>query len=135
VPLEDIRLLVDPENDPRVVDLRNTVTCVARSLKNKGSNPVAGAKPHNRKDNGKPITKAPDCGKLEQKLKGYITQRSKFQKAMNFAQEQLNTREDANRNAVLNAANEYFDMQKKRSCPLKVHVRRGCESALNLKLC
>jgi hypothetical protein len=114
MPLEDIRLLVDPENDPRVVDLRNAVTYVARNLKNEGSNPVAGSGPHNRKDNGKPITKAPDCGKLAQKLKGYITQRSKFQKEINFAQEQLNTWENANRNALLNAAKdgiEYFTGQ------------------------
>ena len=111
MPIEDIRLLVNPENDPRVVDLRNANTYIVKNLKNDSAKADTAAKPHDKKDNGKPIIKAPDCKKLAQKLKGYLTQRDKFHKTINLAQEQLNTWENENRNALLNAAKdgiEYF---------------------------
>jgi hypothetical protein len=111
MPIEDVRLLVNPENDPRVVDLRNAKSFIVKNLKDQGANPHAAAKQPYRKDNGKPIIKPPDCEKLAQRLKSDITRQEKFYKTVNLAQEQLNTWEDANRNALLNAAKdgiEYF---------------------------
>ena len=114
MPLKDIQLLVNPENDPRVVDLKNATAYVVKNLKD-GANPAPGTtKPRDGRADGKPITKAPDCAKLNQKLQGFITQRDKFDKTINMAQEQLTTWETANRNALLNAAKdgiEYFTGQ------------------------
>lgn len=114
MPLKDIQFLVNPENDPRVVDLRNATTYVAKNLKNEGDGSAPATKPRDGKANGKPITKAPDCAKLNRKLQGFITQRDKFSNTINLAQEQLTTWETANRNALLNAAKdgiEYFTGQ------------------------
>ncbi|MGV1098319.1 hypothetical protein ACUUL3_02785 [Thiovibrio sp. JS02] len=114
MPLKDIQLLVNPENDPRVVDLRNATAYVAKNLKDDGEPPAPTAKPRDGKADGKPITKAPDCAKLTRKLQGFLTQREKFHNTINLAQEQLTTWEDANRNALLNAAKdgiEYFTGQ------------------------
>lgn len=105
MPIEDIRLLVNPENDPRVVDLRKAVAYVAKNLKD-GPNPSA---PGQAK--GGPIIQAPDCVQLTQRLNGFLDQRAKFQKTINLAQEQVDVWETANRNALLNAAKdgiEYF---------------------------
>ncbi len=114
MPLKDIQLLVNPENDPRVVDLRNATTYVVKNLKDEKESPAPGTKPRDGRDKGKPITKAPDCAKLNQKLQGFITQRDKFDKTITMAQEQVTTWESANRNALLNAAKdgiEYFTGQ------------------------
>ena len=114
MPLKDIQLLVNPENDPRIVDLKNATTYVAKNLKNEGDGSAPTTKPRNGKADGKPITKAPDCAKLNQKLQGFLTQRGKFSNTINLAQEQLTTWETANRNALLNAAKdgiEYFTGQ------------------------
>lgn len=114
MPLKDIQFLVNPENDPRVVDLKNATTYVAKNLKNEGGSSAPASKPHDGKADGKPITKAPDCAKLNQKLQGFLTQRDKFQNTITMAQEQFTTWEDANRNALLNAAKdgiEYFTGQ------------------------
>jgi hypothetical protein len=115
MPLKDIQLLVNPENDPRVVDLRNATAYVAKNLKNEGAPPAPGTtKPRDGRADGKPITKAPDCAKLNQKLQGFLTQRDKFSNTINLAQEQLSTWQEANRNALLQAAKdgiEYFTGQ------------------------
>ncbi len=114
MPLADIRLLVNPENDTSVIDLRKASAYVVKSLKNDSTKPVAGNKPHSAKDNGKPMITPADCAKLKLRLNGYISQRSKFEKTVNLAQEQLNEWETENRNALVNAAKdgiEYFTGQ------------------------
>jgi len=111
MPLEDIQLLVNPENDSRVVDLRNAKTLVVDSLKNDSEKLAAAASQFVRDNDGQPTAKTPDCQNLAQRLNGYIDQRNKFHKTIIFAQEQLTTWEDANRNALVNAAKdgvEYF---------------------------
>jgi hypothetical protein len=55
-----------------------------------------------------------DCAILSKKLDGFINQRSKFQKTIDLAQDQVTTWQNANRNALLNAAKdglEYFSGQ------------------------
>lgn len=104
MPLKDIQFLVTPENDPRVVDLREAHSFMVKSLKS--DKEVNG--------NGKPIVKAPDCAKLATKMQGYLNQREKFHKTVDLAQEQLTTWQEANRNALLQAAKdgiEYFTGQ------------------------
>lgn len=114
MPLKDIQFLVNPENDPKIVDLKNATIYVAKNLKNEGEGSAPAAKPKNEKDTDKPIPKRPDCAKLNQKLQGFITQRDKFHNTITMAQEQVTTWETANRNALLNAAKdgiEYFTGQ------------------------
>ena len=114
MPIEDIQLLVNPDSDPRVVDLRDANTYVARNIKNDSAELEEGTKPYDGDGNGEPIIEAPDCAKLAKKLNGFIDQRKKFQKTINLSQEQYNTWKTANRNALLNAAKdglEYFTGQ------------------------
>lgn len=109
MPLEDIRFLANPENDPNVVDLKNAKTYVVENLKKDNQKPAASAKPQGQKDKGE--TRPPDCVNLSKKLDGFIHQREQFQKTMDLAQDQLTTWQNANRNALMNAAKdglEYF---------------------------
>jgi hypothetical protein len=114
MPIEDIQLLVNPDNDPRVVDLRDATTYVAENIKNDSPNLAESTKPYDGDGNGEPIIEAPDCVNLAKKLNGFINQRKKFQKTINLSQEQYATWKNANRNALLNAAKdglEYFTGQ------------------------
>lgn len=110
MPIEQIELLVHPENDPNVVDLRNAVSYVVDNIKNESQKPAAAAKPAAEKGKGEPANRAPECEKLAQRLAGYIDQRAKFQKTIHLAQDQLTTWQTANRNALLNAAKEGLEV-------------------------
>lgn len=114
MPLVEIQLLVHPENDPRVVDLRNAQTYVVDNIKSDDKKFAATMKAHSGKENGEPIIQPPACSSLTKKMNGLLNQRNQFQKTVNMAQEQLATWESANRNALLNAAKdglEYFTGQ------------------------
>lgn len=114
MPIEQIELLVHPENDPNVVDLRNAVTYVVENIKTDRQKLAGAAKPDSEKGKGKPAIRPPECERLTQKLRSYIDQRAKFQKSINLAQNQLTTWQTANRNSLLNAAKdglEYFTGQ------------------------
>ena len=114
MPLAEIQLLVQPENDPRVVDLRNAQTYVAGNIKADGKKLAESMKAYNGQGNGEPIIQPPACSSLGKKLSGLLNQRNQFQKTVHMAQEQLATWESANRNALLNAAKdglEYFTGQ------------------------
>ncbi len=113
MPLEDIRLLVHPESDPDVVDLSKAKAYVVANIKNDRQKPAAAATPA-PKDPGGPIVQPADCAKLSQKLNAFVHQRNQFQKTIDLSQAQLTTWQNANRNALLNAAKdglEYFTGQ------------------------
>ena len=77
------------------------------SLKTEAEQRAATARPAP----GKPAMTAAECQTLTKRLSGYLDQRNKFHKTVLLAQEQLATWEDANRNALVNAAKdgvEYF---------------------------
>lgn len=106
MPTEDLQLLVNPENDPRVVDLRKANSYIIDNLKKDAEKTAAAAK---GKEN--PAAQPVDCQKLSKKLNGYLDQRNKFHKTVLLAQEQLTTWQDANRNALVNGVKdgvEYF---------------------------
>lgn len=110
MPEADLRLLVDPENDPRVVDLRNAVTYTAGNLKEDGTKPVP-RKEKKAKGEGEPIIEPPDCAALSRKLGSFLEQRSKFHKTILLAQNQVDEWAATNRGALVNAAKdgiEYF---------------------------
>jgi len=112
MPIEQIRLLVYPENDPNVVDLRNARNYVVENLKKNDQRITAAAKPTRADAQDRPTEEA--CVILSKKLDGFLTQRGKFQQTIDLAQEQLTTWQNANRNALLNAAKdglEYFSGQ------------------------
>jgi len=111
MPEKDLRLLVNPDNDPMVVDLRNAVAYVAGNLKDDGSTPVTIKSGRQASENGEPIIKPLDCPGLARKLGSFIAQRSKFNKTILLAQEQVDQWEATNRSALVNAAKdgiEYF---------------------------
>ncbi len=114
MPIEDIQTLVNPEKDPRVVDLGKAVSYVVDSIKNDSAKIEESIKPYDGNGNGEPITRDPACSKIADKLNRFIKQRANFQKTINFSQEQYATWKTANRNALLNAAKdglEYFTGQ------------------------
>lgn len=110
MPETDLHLLVDPENDPRVVDLRNSVSYTAGNLKEEASKPD----PNDVKKapgEGEPIVEPADCAALSRKLGSFLEQRDKFHKTILLAQGQVDEWQAANRGALLNAAKdgiEYF---------------------------
>ena len=111
MPETDLRLLVDPENDPRVVDLRSAVTYVVGNLEKDASTTAVNSSPRQPNGNGEPIIEPPDCKGLARKLNGFIEQRSRFNKTILLAQGQLDDWKSTNRNALVNAAKdgiEYF---------------------------
>ena len=111
MPTEDLQLLVNPESDPKVVDLRNAVTFVVDNLKNDEEKLAAATRQSEKIEVNQPAAQTADCQKLAQRLSGYVEQRNRFHKTILLAQDQLNTWEDANRNALVNAAKdgvEYF---------------------------
>lgn len=112
IPEADLQRLVNPENDPNVVDLRKAVQYVAESIKNTPS--VAAVKTTDGAAKGAPVVQSPECAKLELRLKNYLDQRNKFHKTILLAREELQIWETANRDALLNAAKdglEYFTGQ------------------------
>lgn len=106
MPVEDLQLLVRPDNDPRVADLREAKKFVVESLKKE---PPAPAKKPGDGKKPAPAAKSPDCDRLSAKLAGLVEQRQKFHKTILLAQEQLDTWQEANRNALLNAAKDGFE--------------------------
>lgn len=95
----DLRTLVEPENDPRVVDLREAQTYVVSSLKmeqdEKQAPPETLAKPERT---------ASECVALQKKLEGFLTQREKFAKTVDLASTEMESWQARNREALLNAA-------------------------------
>lgn len=99
MPMTQIRTLVEPANDPRVVDLRKAKGLVVGSVKRK---PDLG-------DLGTPIWTGPnaaECRTMHGKLHGFIDQQNKFHQTILLANEQVEVWEDANRQALINAAKE-----------------------------
>lgn len=106
----ELRLLVDPENDPRVIDLRTAVAHAGANLKEEGATTIP-QKADKTRENGEPIIDRPDCVALSRRLGAFVEQRSRFQKTILQAQEQVNQWEATNREALMNAAKdgiEYF---------------------------
>ena len=107
MPLADIKLLVNPENDPRVVDLREANSFVVQSIKTDKEKMDEAAK----RQQAEPGKTREQCLSLGKKLDGFLAQRSRFQRTIYQGQEQLNVWEEANRAALINAAKdgvEYF---------------------------
>lgn len=108
MPLADIKLLANPENDLRVVDLREANRFVVQNIKTDKEKMEAAARKQNTRE-AKPARTKEECLGLVRKLDGFISQRGKFQKTIYQGQEQLNVWEEANRAALVNAAKDGFE--------------------------
>ena len=102
IPTGDLRLLIHPENDPRLVDLREAAGFVVADLKEQPEG------------DGAPVEKGPSpeqCVQLANRLDGYLQQQTKFRSTVLMAQQQVDEWQQANRQALLNQAKdgmEYF---------------------------
>ena len=111
MPLEDLQTLLDPENNPNIVDLRDAKKFVTEKIEKDSPGIVSLLKKYESEGNGEPIIQKPDCIKLEKQLKGFTNQRQQFQKTIDLSQNELDIWETANHNALINAAKdglEYF---------------------------
>jgi phage shock protein A len=111
MPLADVENLVNPGNDPQIVDLRNAVTFVAKNLKDEAAHPAHQVAAPAVDKKAEPRNTPAQCDKLTQQLKSYVTQRQKFQQTILLAQQQWSTWDQSNRNALVNQAKdgiEYF---------------------------
>lgn len=99
MPVEQIRLLTEPANDPRIVDLRKAKKLVVDSIKMQ----------QDRRDQGQPAWTGPnaaECRAMHAKLTSFIHQQNNFHQTILLANDQVEVWEDANRNALINAAKE-----------------------------
>lgn len=111
MPEGDLQTLLDLENNPDVVDLRDANKFVDEKTVKDSSGIVTLLRQYEPDGNGEPIIQKPDCIKLGKQLKSYTNQRQQFQKTINLSQNELDIWETANRNALINAAKdglEYF---------------------------
>lgn len=111
MPQIDLQRLVNPDSDPRIVDLHEAVNFVAQNLKSAEALRAAKAAAPDREQGQTPKPTVEQCARLETKLHGFVTQRAKFQKTIVLAQDQWMTWHDANSNALINQAKdglEYF---------------------------
>lgn len=103
----DLRLLTEPENDPRIVDLREAKTYVVQSLKDEQATSVKKYSPDVAP--GAPILDPPspdECSDLRRKLKRYLDQRQKFSRTVNLASVELDAWQEQNQQALFNFAKE-----------------------------
>jgi len=101
MPEADLRLLVEPENDPRVVDLREAQSFVVASLKNDED-----AKQMPAETVAKPELTHDECIALQGKLDRFLTQREKFAQTIDLAAGELDRWEKQNNEALTNFAME-----------------------------
>lgn len=99
MPEADLRLLVEPENDPRVVDLREAQSLVVASIKSD-----ADARQLPAETVANPELTREECVALNQKLDRVLIQREKFAKTVDLAASELERWEKQNREALTNFA-------------------------------
>lgn len=97
LPLQDIQFLVNPGNDPRIVDLRKAGTLLVERLREDAPKVDAARKPQVR---------TPDCARLARTLEGAVQQRAAFLKTVQAAQAQVDIWGAANRAALLKAVQD-----------------------------
>jgi len=108
---EDLQILLNIDNNPNIVDLREANKYLDDRTNMDSARIVTLLRENESETDGEPIILKPDCLRLREQLKGYIDQREQFQKTIELSQNELNIWENANNNAMLNAAKdglEYF---------------------------
>jgi hypothetical protein len=106
LPAEDLQALVDLDNKPNIVDLRDADKYIEEKTAEDSTGIVTLLRNNESEGNGEPIIMKPDCIKLREQLKGYINQREQFKNTIELSQSELNIWETANNNAMMNAAKD-----------------------------
>jgi hypothetical protein len=100
----DINTLINSENDPMIVDLRNAQSFIVGNLKTEATVTTTEAKKVDAEK--KPETLSPECLKIKTKLDGFIKNRENFQKTINLTQTELSSWEEQNDKAFWNAVKD-----------------------------
>lgn len=111
LPEDDLQTLLDLNNNPDIVDLREADQYLQEKTEADSPEMVTLLRKYESEGNGEPIIPKPDCIKLRDQLKGYLNQREQFKKTIELSKNELKVWETANSNAMLNAAKdglEYF---------------------------
>ncbi len=111
LPTEDLHTLLDLNNNPAIVDLREANKFIEEEAAEDNAGMVSLLRKYESEGNGEPVIPKPDCIRLRDQLKGYLNQRDQFKKTIELSQNELKIWEEANNNAMLNAAKdglEYF---------------------------
>ncbi|MDP3352881.1 MAG: hypothetical protein Q8S44_03990 [Flavobacteriaceae bacterium] len=111
MPIVDLQSLEDLNNNPNVVDLRETQKYVEENIENDSLQIVSILRQYEPDANGEPIIQKQDCRDLAKKLKVYINQREQTKKILDLSNNELNIWETANQNALMNQVKdglEYF---------------------------
>jgi tetratricopeptide (TPR) repeat protein len=114
MPMEDIQTLINPQNNPEIVDLMDAKKYVVEKINTDSTAMVSLLRKFEPAGNGEPIIAKPDCKNLSDQLKAYVNQRQQFQKTIDLSQNEVDVWETANRNALVNAAKdglEYYTGQ------------------------
>lgn len=97
----EINTLINSENDPMIVDLKNAETYIVGNLKTETTTEAKKDEPEK-----KPETLSPECLKIKTKLDGFIKNRENFQKTINLTQTELSAWEEQNNKAFWNAVTD-----------------------------
>lgn len=97
----DLRLLVEPEDDPRVVDLRDAQTFIVASIKSDED-----ARQMPAETVAKPKLNHEECLTLKNKLGSFLKQREKFAQTIDLAAGELDLWEKRNSESLTNFAME-----------------------------
>lgn len=111
MPPEDLQTLLDLNNNPAIVDLREADRFIEEEAVKDSHGIVKLLRKYESEGDGEPIIPKPDCIKLSEQLKGYLNQREQFKKTIELSKSELMIWETANNDAMLNAAKdglEYF---------------------------
>lgn len=100
---QEIQVLLDPENDPVVADLRNANDFIVKNLKSESAQANNKITQETR-SNGTPIIQQTDCAELKNKLAGFVKEREDFQKTIVLTQTELADWKEKNNKALWNAA-------------------------------
>jgi len=106
IPTADLRLLIHPQDDPRLVDLSEAAGFVVADLKEQSESEGAPIEEENRQP-----PSPEQCKQLTRRLDSYLQQQTKFRGTVLMAQQQVDEWQQANRQALLNQAKdgmEYF---------------------------
>jgi hypothetical protein len=102
---ENVKTLLDPYNDPAIVDLRDAESLVVRSLKENTINKEEITKTREQKD-GEPIFQQPTCTDLFRSISGYEKELKKIKSNVDVTNTEMKEWEKKKNEALKEALNE-----------------------------
>jgi flagellar biosynthesis/type III secretory pathway protein FliH len=99
----DFQTLINPENDPNIVDLENADNYIKENIAKEESAKAESVKKDEAAQEKKELPEG-YCANLQAKLSGFTETRAKFQKTINLTQTELSKWKAQNNDALWNAA-------------------------------